>query len=68
MGFMINKLKKIFDILIYEEPDLTWEEEVPLYDWVKSINERIDRIEDNQVYLRGEILRLEKKIDRVYNK
>ena len=32
---MINKLKKIFDILIYEEPDLTWEEEVPLYAWVK---------------------------------
>ena len=59
---MINKLKKIFDILIYEEPDLTWEEEVPLYAWVKSfINERIDRIEDNQVYLRGEILRLEKR-------
>ena len=65
---MINKLKKIFDILIYEEPDLTWEEEVPLYAWVKHINERIDRIEDNQVYLRGEILRLEKKINRVYNK
>lgn len=65
---MINKLRKIFDILLYEEPDLTWEEEVPLYDWVKSINERIDRIEDNQVYLRGEILRLEKKINRVYNK
>tara|TARA_A200000159_G_scaffold33660_1_gene30282 strand:+ start:9663 stop:9860 length:198 start_codon:yes stop_codon:yes gene_type:complete len=65
---MIRKLRKIFDILLYEEPDLTWEEEVPLYDWVKSINERIDRIEDNQVYLRGEILRLEKKIDRVYNK
>ena len=65
---MLRKLRKIYDILIYEEPDLTWEEEVPLYDWVKSINERIDRIEDNQVYLRGEILRLEKKIDRVYNK
>ena len=65
---MIRKLRKIFDILLYEEPDLAWEEEVPLYDWVKAINERIDRIEDNQVYLRGEILRLEKKIDRVYNK
>jgi hypothetical protein len=65
---MIRKLRKIFDILLHEEPDLAWEEEVPLYAWVKAINERIDRIEDNQVYLRGEILRLEKKIDRVYNK
>ena len=65
---VIRKLRKIFDILLYEEPDLAWEEEVPLYDWVKAINERIDRIEDNQVYLRGEVLRLEKKIDRVYNK
>ena len=65
---VIRKLRKIFDILLYEEPDLAWEEEVPLYAWVKAINERIDRIEDNQVYLRGEILRLEKKIDRVYNK
>ena len=46
---MIRKLRKIFDILLYEEPDLAWEEEVPLYDWVKSINERIDRIEDNQI-------------------
>ena len=65
---MIRKLRKIFDILLYEEPDLTWEEEVPLYDWVKGINERIDRIEANQVYLRGEILLLEKKIDPVDNK
>tara|TARA_B100002019_G_scaffold220241_1_gene192942 strand:- start:787 stop:984 length:198 start_codon:yes stop_codon:yes gene_type:complete len=65
---MIRKLRKIFDILLYPEPDLTWEEEVAIYDWIKTINERTDRIEDNQVYIRGEILRLEKKIDRLYNK
>jgi len=65
---MIRKLRKIFDILLYPEPDLTWEEEVAIYEWIKTINERTDRIEDNQVYIRGEILRLEKKIDRLYNK
>ncbi len=65
---MIRKLRKIFDILFYPEPDLTWEEEVAIYEWIKTINQRTDRIEDNQVYLRGEIFRLEKKIDRLYNK
>jgi hypothetical protein len=65
---MIRKLRKIFDILLYPEPDLTWEEEIAIYEWIKTINERTDRIEDNQVYIRGEILRLEKKIDRLYNK
>ena len=65
---MIRKLRKIFDILLYPEPYLTWEEEVAIYEWIKTINERTDRIEDNQVYIRGEILRLEKKIDRLYNK
>ncbi len=69
--FMKNflfKLRKIYDILVYPGPDLTWEDEVALYEWVKTFNERTDRIEDNQVYIRGEILRLEKKIDRLYNK
>jgi len=65
---MIGKLRKMFDILMYPEDDLTWEEEVPIYDWIKTINEKIDRIEDNQVYIRGELFRLEKKINRLYNK
>ena len=48
--------------------ELTWEEEIPIYDWIKTINEKIDRIEDNQVYLRAEVLALEKKTNRLYNK
>jgi len=64
---MLRKLRKIFDILMYPD-ELTWEEEVPIYDWIKTINEKIDRIEDNQVYIRGELFRLEKKINRLYNK
>ena len=67
-NFLFKIKKKIYDILVYPGPDLTWEDEVALYEWVKTFNERTDRIEDNQVYIRGEILRLEKKIDRLYNK
>lgn len=64
---MLRKLRKIFDILMYPD-ELTWEEEIPIYDWIKTINEKIDRIEDNQVYLRAEVLALEKKTNRLYNK
>jgi len=65
---MLKKIKKIFYMLIDPQPELTWEHEATLYDWVRCLNERIDRVEDNQVFLRGEILRLEKKIDELYNK
>lgn len=53
---------------MYPGPEITWEDEVALYDWVKTLNERIDRVEDNQVFLRGQILDLDKKIQNRYNK
>ena len=68
MKNFLFKLRKIYDILLYPGPELTWENEVALYEWVKTLNERIDRVEDNQVYLRGQILELEKRVKKHYNK
>jgi hypothetical protein len=68
MKNFLFKVRKIYDIIMYPGPEITWEDEVALYDWVKTLNERIDRVEDNQVFLRGQILDLDKKIQNRYNK